>query len=385
MKTLSKKLTFDSKALAYLLQLLPSARLIGGCVRDMLLGISSYDIDLAVPIVPERVLEILALHKIKAIPTGIDFGTVTAVIDGEAFEITSLRKDIECDGRHVVVEYTEDFAEDAARRDFTINALSYSPSEGMIYDYYGGLDDLEAERVRFIGPPAERIHEDHLRILRFFRFTARYALEINQEGYKACIALRDKLSTLPRERINVEMDKLLVAKNASNVFAAMIEGKIDVMSGLNVKNIPATHELKLPSLYAIMLSDNSLEALRTRLPHLKFSRKRIHEILDLIRMYYSAYKSDSDSIQNIILELWIDGYDALQHLLFALHMHLISSYDAENLKAKLSKTLPTMPVSGNDLIGKFHGREIGKALLKLKKVWIASEFKATKEELLHVC
>ena len=156
-----------------LFAVLPSARLVGGCVRDALAGMPSADIDLATPEPPQAVAAALAGGAIRAIPTGIAHGTVAALLDGRAFEITTLRRDVVTDGRHAAVAWTADWREDAARRDFTINAMSLSPG-GVLHDYFGGAADLRSRRVRFVGHAAARVAEDYLRILRFFDIYARY-------------------------------------------------------------------------------------------------------------------------------------------------------------------------------------------------------------------
>ncbi|HET9352447.1 MAG TPA: CCA tRNA nucleotidyltransferase, partial [Sphingomicrobium sp.] len=150
------------------------ARFVGGCVRDALVGRPIRDIDIATPLSPQRVTELLHKTGLKAVPTGIDHGTVTAVADKTGVEVTTLRRDVETDGRRAKVEFTDDWQADAARRDLTINALS-ADATGKVHDYFGGLDDLGAGRVRFVGDPKQRIVEDYLRLLRFFRFHADYA------------------------------------------------------------------------------------------------------------------------------------------------------------------------------------------------------------------
>ncbi len=163
-------------ALARLFAALPQARLVGGCVRDALAGYPVADFDLATPDPPDAVMAALKTAGLRAIPTGLDHGTVTAVVDGRGFEVTTLRRDVATDGRHAQVAWTADWQEDAARRDFTINAMSMA-ANGTLYDYFGGQADLAAGRVRFVGDAAARVAEDYLRILRFFRFQARYAAE----------------------------------------------------------------------------------------------------------------------------------------------------------------------------------------------------------------
>ena len=201
------------------------ARFVGGCVRDGLLGraVAAQDLDLATPLRPEEVLRVLEAAEIKAIPTGIEHGTVTAVVDGWRFEITTLRRDVACDGRHAVVEFTDDFRADAARRDFTINAMSCD-GEGRLYDYFGGRADLEAGRIRFVGEAARRIAEDHLRILRFFRFFAHYGREpADPEALEACGAAATEIRRLSGERVQMEMLKLLAADDPLPALRLMVE------------------------------------------------------------------------------------------------------------------------------------------------------------------
>ena len=185
-------------------------RYVGGAVRDELLRLPVSDIDLATRIPPDEVIRRLEEAKIKAVPTGIEHGTVTAVSDGHPFEITTLRRDVSTDGRRATVAFTDDWEEDAARRDFTINALSADPLTGELFDYFGGLADLERRHIRFIGDPLQRIAEDHLRILRFFRFHARFdAGEPDVAALEACTARANDLMALSRERIADELLKLL--------------------------------------------------------------------------------------------------------------------------------------------------------------------------------
>jgi poly(A) polymerase len=198
-------------------------RLVGGTVRDELLGIPHSDVDLATRLDPHEVVERLESTGIKAVPTGIDHGTVTAVSRGQVAEITTLRRDVSTDGRRATVTFTEDWKEDAARRDFTINALSADPVSGQIYDYFGGLEDLEARRIRFIGDPLQRIAEDHLRILRFFRFHARFGTgDPDPAGLDACAARANDLMALSRERIADELLKLLAVPEPAATVAVML-------------------------------------------------------------------------------------------------------------------------------------------------------------------
>ncbi|KQN31363.1 polynucleotide adenylyltransferase [Sphingomonas sp. Leaf34] len=199
------------------------SRFVGGAVRDTLLGIDVADVDIATRLPPQEVIERLEDARIKAVPTGLAHGTVTAVTAGGHVEVTTLRRDVSTDGRHAIIAYTDDWREDAARRDFTMNALYADPATGEIFDYFGGLDDLAARRVRFIGDPLQRIAEDHLRILRFFRFHARFGSTIDEAGLDACTARANDLMALSRERVASEVLKLLVAANAVAVVALMVE------------------------------------------------------------------------------------------------------------------------------------------------------------------
>jgi poly(A) polymerase len=202
-------------------------RYVGGAVRDDLLGLAVSDIDLATRIPPDEVIRRLEKAKIKAVPTGIDHGTVTAVSDGQPFEITTLRRDVSTDGRRATVAFTDDWKEDAARRDFTINALFADPVTGELFDYFGGLDDLQHRHIRFIGDPLQRIAEDHLRILRFFRFHARFdAGEPDEAALDACTVRANDLMALSRERIADELLKLLDMPGPSSTVEIMLERAI---------------------------------------------------------------------------------------------------------------------------------------------------------------
>ena len=202
-------------------------RYVGGAVRDELLGLPVSDVDLATRLLPGEVMSRLERAGIKAVPTGIAHGTGTAVSEGHPYEVKTLRRDVETFGRHATVAFTDDWREDAARRDFTINALMGDPESGEIFDFFGGLDDLKARHVRFIGDPLERIAEDHLRILRFFRFHARFGEGAPDEAaLAACTARANDLMALSRERIADELLKLLAVANPSPTVELMLERRI---------------------------------------------------------------------------------------------------------------------------------------------------------------
>jgi poly(A) polymerase len=204
-------------------------RLVGGAVRDALLGLPVSDIDIATPLTPPEVINRLESAGLRAIPTGIEHGTVTALADDAKAEVTTLRRDVSTDGRHAIVAFSRDWKEDAARRDFTINALYADPESGIVFDYFGGLTDLDTGLVRFIGNPEARIAEDHLRILRFFRFHTRFGKGApDQASLDACMKAADSLSTLSAERIADELLKLLSLPDPANSVQLMLGGGIFV-------------------------------------------------------------------------------------------------------------------------------------------------------------
>ena len=202
------------------------ARVVGGAVRNAMFGQTPNEIDIATTAAPDTVIERARAAGFKAVPTGIDHGTVTVIVDGTPFEVTTLRSDIETYGRKAKVAFGRDWKTDAERRDFTMNALSVDRS-GEVFDYVGGLADIDARRVRFIGDPQKRIAEDYLRILRFFRFHATYGFgPPDRAGLAACIAARDGLGHLSRERIRMELLKLLRADHATPTLAVMTEAAL---------------------------------------------------------------------------------------------------------------------------------------------------------------
>ena len=204
-----------------------NARFVGGAVRDRLLGIAVQDIDLATTLSPYEVMRRCGAAAIRTVPTGIEHGTVTALVDGRPVEITSLRADVSTDGRRATVAFSDDWRTDAERRDFTLNALYWDPGSGLLDDWFGGLDDLAAGVVRFIGEPLRRIAEDHLRILRFFRFHARFGRgEPDPSSLAACAVRANDLMALSRERIADELLKILALPDPAPTIAQMIDQAI---------------------------------------------------------------------------------------------------------------------------------------------------------------
>jgi poly(A) polymerase len=260
-------------ALASVMAVLPEARVVGGAVRDALAGLPVGEIDLATPRTPEQVTEALQGTGIRVVPTGLDHGTVTAVIGARGFEVTTLRRDVETDGRHAVVAFTDDWRADAARRDFTINAMSMTRS-GEVFDYFGGIADLRAGVVRFVGDPATRIAEDYLRILRYFRFFARYGATTPDSWSLAAIRGGVAgLKGLSAERVWSELVRILSAPDPRAVIALMAEtGVLDAVlpEGTDTDRLTRLIEAGAPAdpllrLAALMTGGIAATAARLRL------------------------------------------------------------------------------------------------------------------------
>ncbi len=254
-----------------------AVRFVGGCVRDAVLGRAVKDVDLATPDPPETVIRLLQAAGIRAVPTGIKHGTVTAVVGRAHFEVTTLRRDVETDGRHATVAFTDDWTADAARRDFTINALSCAP-DGALFDPFGGLDDAREGRVRFVGEAVERIEEDVLRLLRFFRIYAHYGRPPpDADALAACREMAPALPKLSGERVRAELLKLLIAPDPSDVLALMQE------AGALAHVLPEATEVDaLPGLCAVERSD--ADALRRLALLLRRGRGGAPAVAERLRM-----------------------------------------------------------------------------------------------------
>ncbi len=257
------------------------ARFVGGCVRDGLLGEAPKDIDIATTLTPDEVVAALKAEGLGAAPTGIAHGTVTAIADHTGVEVTSLRADVSTDGRRATVAFTRDWSVDARRRDFTINALYLTP-DLRLFDPVGGVADIEARRVRFIGRPEDRIHEDYLRILRFFRFSARFAGGFDEAGLAACAAMKDGLARLSAERIGDEFTRLLALSAPQAAVSAMQASgvlhevwpappRLEALARLKAIAPSAPAPLALAALYGA--TGEGVDA-RLRLPNAMGARRR---------------------------------------------------------------------------------------------------------------
>ncbi|HJR82716.1 MAG TPA: CCA tRNA nucleotidyltransferase [Sphingomicrobium sp.] len=348
-------------------------RYVGGAVRDELLHLPVSDVDLATRLRPEEVVERLEAVKIRAVPTGIDHGTITAVSSGHAVEVTSLRRDVSTDGRRATVAFTDDWEEDAARRDFTINALSADPQTGEVFDYFGGLDDLLSRRVRFIGDPYQRIAEDHLRILRFFRFHARFGRgEPDQEALDACTARANDLMALSRERIADELLKLLAVADPVPTVTIMLDRSI---LRPVVPEIEASTSRRLRALIAAerdaAVEPEALRRLSALLPRDPAVAERIAVRLKLSTKARKrlACSAEEDVDANPYALAYYTGHVcAVDRLLLAGHTReaaAIASWHAPKLK-----------IGGGELIkrGLHAGPVVAKTLRTIERDWVEAGF-----------
>lgn len=348
-------------------------RFVGGAVRDTLLGIDVADIDIATRHAPEHIVDLLQAARIKAVPTGIAHGTITAVIESGPVEVTTLRRDVSTDGRHAVVAFTDDWREDAARRDFTINALYADPVTGALFDYFGGIDDLACARVRFIGDPLQRIAEDHLRILRFFRFLARFGDAADPAGLDACIARANDLMALSRERIADELLKLLVATHAVRVLRLMVDRGVlmPVLPEITAAGVDRLGSLAdreaasgiapdpIRRLAAILPPDPKVaEAIGARLKLSKVQRKRLIS---------AAHPVDREAPA---LAYRIGQIEAIDRLL------LDQRIDPAAVIRLTDWTVPRLPITGGALVarGIKAGPDVARLLRRIEEQWIEEGF-----------
>ncbi len=346
-----------------------TVRVVGGAVRDALLGIAVQDVDLATMLPPDEVVRRLEAAGIKAVPTGIAHGTVTAVADGHPFEVTTLRRDVATDGRHATVAFSDDWCEDAARRDFTINALYADPETREISDFFGGLGDLEARRVRFIGEPLTRIAEDHLRILRFFRFHARFGRgEPDAEGLAACTARANDLMALSRERIRDEVSKLLAVTDPVPV--------VRIMLGHGIL-LPVLPELGTPERLERLVATEAVQGAEPSwLRRLAALLPPDAVLLDAVALRLRLSNADRRRLgamaaapgADVLEEAYWDGAQA------ARDRRLLAGMPAD--PALDGWTRPVLPVGGRDLIarGLAPGPEVSRRLGDVERAWAASGF-----------
>lgn len=357
-------------------------RVAGGAVRNALLGEKVTEVDVATTLSPEQVTKACAAAGMGVHPTGIDHGTVTVVIDHHPFEVTTLRHDVETDGRRAKVKFTDDWEADAQRRDFTMNAL-YCDAQGRIFDFVNGRADVAARRVIFVGEPEQRIEEDYLRILRFFRFHARYGHGApDAAGLQACTRLKAGLDGLSAERIRQEMFKLMAARGAVATLQLM------AAEGILAQLLPYTEDWRVlerlppdPLLRLSVLAQEPL-AMPARWRLSNHEARRLEAIVSLLPPSPALRPME----QRIIL--YQHGAEAWRDLVRIAWARSDAAPDDARWQDLLELPdrwpIPSLPVSGKDLLaaGMSPGPEIGVMLKKLEDWWVASDFQPTRDELL---
>ena len=362
------------------------ARFVGGCVRNALMGRDVDDIDIATQLVPEQVIGALEAAGIRAIPTGIDHGTITAVHEGKPFEITTLRRDVETDGRRAVVAFTEDWTEDAGRRDFRLNAL-YVDGSGAVHDPIGGgLEDAAAGRVIFIGDADTRLREDYLRILRFFRFNAWYGAGLDAEGLAACARQKDGLKKIAAERIWKELHKLLAAPDPVEAVAAMKEtGVLDIFLP-EAETLDGLHDLRVsetlagvqpdPMLRLMGLIDRSANSVLAVSKRLRLSNAEANRLT----MWAADNLPDVSTLKarDLRRQLYWHGKQAV------VDRALTSGQNVRDLLfAARAWKRPEFPIGGDDaLAAGLKGPEIGAKLRALEEWWMGEDFQPERDDLL---
>ena len=363
-------------------------RIVGGAVRNTLMGIAVSDVDLATTAEPNVVVRRARRAGFTVIPTGIAHGTVTVLVEGRPFEVTTLRRDVTTDGRHAIVAFGRDFAEDAERRDFTMNALSVSRN-GVLHDPVGGLPDLHARHVRFIGDARTRIREDYLRILRLFRFHAAYGEgPLDIAARDAAIMERHGLATLSAERINMEIAKLLVARRAAEVVPEIAEtGLLGLVLGgvanaarfasaVAIAGDDADGVSRLSAL--TVMTGEDVPRVRERLRLSNAATKRLERIAAILEISHGIRTIDDADVDALLFRH--DDRAAVRDALVLLHADGGGArYDPDWRKAHLRAAqapIPDLPVSGNDLLrrGVPPGRSVGAALKTLQARWIRAGF-----------
>ncbi len=363
--------------LASVMAAVPEARVVGGAVRDALARREITDIDLATPRSPEQVMQALQAAGLRAVPTGLDHGTVTAVAGGRGFEITTLRRDVETDGRHARVAFTEDWRADAARRDFTINALSMR-RDGAVFDYFDGIADLRAGRLRFVGDPATRIAEDYLRILRFFRFFSRYAIGPADPAALAAIRAGVRgLAALSAERVWSELERILSAPDPRIAISLMAElGVLDAVlpegtDPVRLAHLVAAGALADPLLRLAALLTGDAVAVASRL---RFSTAERDRLAALRAGPVPRPDDDNAALRRLLADQeksvlidrsWLAGG---------------AKPEWSALRARLAAMpRPVFPLEGRDVLalGEAEGPRIGALLREVRRWWLDGGCAAT--------
>jgi len=372
------------------------ARFVGGAVRNALLGEAVADIDIATPLLPPVVMQRLQKAGFGAIPTGLEHGTITAVVRGQPFEVTTLRRDVSTDGRRATVAFTTDWAEDAARRDFTMNAL-YASARGEIFDYVGGLADLRERRVRFVGDPTTRIREDYLRILRLFRFHAWYGKGgLDAEAFAAASDEKAGLKLLSGERVQKELLRLLAAKNPlptlqpmqrASILAEMLPAELQLERIARLVEIETANSRKPDSLLrlAALLPDDPKTARKLsgllklsnadkeRLIEAAEADRRIEPQLAPREARQMLYRLGKQCFRDQLLLRWSQALDGAGDPGWGKLLKLAESWKK-----------PELPIDGRDVMAKGidEGPKIGTTLRALEQEWIEADFAPDRRTLL---
>lgn len=364
-------------------------RFVGGCVRDALMGIKGFDIDLATDLCPDELVEACLENGLKTVPVGLKYGTVGVMIDDKILEVTTLRKDIKTDGRHTEIEYTSDWDVDASRRDLTINAV-YADEKGNVFDYFNGISDLENGIVKFIGSPSQRIKEDYLRILRFFRFYSIFGkTPIDEKALKACFDNKDGLKQLSTERIRDEFQKIVQTKNSASILRLIFDyGILD-----NILPIPKNFDIlekfvplssdPLLRFFVLYMPDVALaENLAIRL---KISNKKKERFMNLAKTNFEAKDFLDD--QKLYKNIYSHGKEfMLDKLLILMALNKINPSIRDEKELQINNfIIPVFPLKGKDLIdaGLKAGAGIKEALKKLEQIWIENNFSLSGSDLLR--
>ncbi len=363
-------------------------RFVGGAVRDALLGKEVADIDIATPLLPDDVTARLKSAGLGAVPTGIEHGTVTAVSNGKPFEVTTLRRDVVTDGRHAVVAFTTDWAQDAQRRDFTMNAL-YADAQGEIFDTVGGVEDLKAGRVRFVGDARARIREDYLRILRLFRFHAWYGKgEMDSDALHAAAAEKGGLTQLAGERVAKEMLRLLEADDpapvlrqmaASGILADMLTGNLNVARLERLARIDAEAFFKPDAILrlAALLPSEAAEARAVakawrlsnadtdRLADIAGAREKIVSYLSVKEVRKLLYRLDARRFKDRVFLKWAQDPKESNAINWRMLLAVADAWER-----------PRFPLGGGEvmLAGVPEGPLIGRILAEVEEWWIDADF-----------
>jgi poly(A) polymerase len=373
-------------------------RVVGGAVRDLVLGLKVSDFDLATTATPQEIMRRARAAGYKVAPTGLPHGTVTVVVDSQGFETTTLREDVETDGRHAKVRFGRDFAQDALRRDFTINALSLS-RDGKVHDYAEGLADLASRRVRFIGEARQRIREDYLRALRFFRFSAAYGEgPLDAEGFLACIQEREGLSRLSRERVAAELFKLLRAARAAEVVTALGDSGLLIPLVASAPD-PSRHARLTQIENARVVAPDPLLRLAALLVRIEEDADRLRERLRLSNADHERLAAAACALEPLHGLREPPPPGELRALLFAhgpaTSLDAVALAHAESSAAPDDQRFlsayrfladtpqPALPFSGADVIarGVSSGHQVGATLKALQARWIRAGFPQEPEKL----